>query len=161
MTCFTQVRIWERCQAARGTWLTRAHTRTLNSPVFLNVQSYFLEGGGEESMFLWRCSADSTSLSHVNRQRWWDAGKSLAQALPHPSASLYWSCLLHQRKLDGAGGGKERVGHTQPGGVFAWQSITATRSDKDTTWEISPLCCSDCWMLYGREQPKEGGFINW
>lgn len=35
--------------------MTHAHTHTctLNSPVLPNVQSYFLEGGGKESILLW------------------------------------------------------------------------------------------------------------
>lgn len=37
----------------RGEHDSRTHTCTLSSPVLLNVQSYFLEGGGKESTLLW------------------------------------------------------------------------------------------------------------
>lgn len=42
--------------------MTHAHTRTLNSPVLLHVQSHFLEGGGKGSILFWCCQAHSTPL---------------------------------------------------------------------------------------------------
>lgn len=140
--------------------MTHAHTHAHSTLLFCLMYSHIFLKGVAREVFCFG-AVRHTAQPSSKPTAWWDVGKALAQCLPHHSVSLYWSCSLYQKKLDGAVGGKECVGHTQPDGVFTWQSITATWSDKDTTWEISLLCCLDCWMLYGKEHLKECGFINW